>query len=508
MTPASLVRIKASVGSVTILLDEMGDALSSSPELDTVLRSGFQRGKDYIRLRALPDGGYEHECFEVFLPAAISLVGAVRKALGDRSAHVLLLRKPTSEVVDEAWDEEEQQQVTDIGRKLARWVEDEGDLLSLKPARLEGVNDRQADFVRPLLAIADQAGGNWPIEARKALQTLLGEGADLTDDTGSQLINDLRTIFDAELAAQPKLKADKQEIESKLLVDRLLEMAESPWARLGNGRPLTQYKLSFLLRSFAISPCNIGPESRRRRGYRRTQFLSAWEAYPPPQSPFAPKDGLPVAEDDPPVAKGDFGTSAPQNDYFSSCTPLQGSQPAQNGGNPPDFGDFQGSQQGPAVNPEKDSNPAEIRHSVETVNSGGGSQGGKKKNRPPSYPKDARPAVGASAPDVLTRLIHDLAANHPNWDAGRIARKVGQPVAVIKRMLATRVPSDDDDDDDNHTIPAAPGTPAAPAAPVANGHGGAVGRDDGGGRDAGTDGADAAAAAAAADDDDGPDEIH
>jgi hypothetical protein len=48
LTAPSLVRMKSAFGPISALLDEMGDVLRASPELDGVLRSGFQRGKRYI----------------------------------------------------------------------------------------------------------------------------------------------------------------------------------------------------------------------------------------------------------------------------------------------------------------------------------------------------------------------------------------------------------------------------------------------------------------------------
>ena len=68
LTAASLVRLKAVAGPTSVLLDEMGDALALAPELDQILRSGFQRSKRYIKLHPLPDGTYLHETHDVFSP--------------------------------------------------------------------------------------------------------------------------------------------------------------------------------------------------------------------------------------------------------------------------------------------------------------------------------------------------------------------------------------------------------------------------------------------------------
>jgi hypothetical protein len=80
----------------------------------------------------------------------------------------------------------------------------------------------------------------------------------------------------------------KQEIGSELLVEQMNKRKESPWATRENGRPLTQYKLSVLLRDFDNRPGYVGHENDRKRGHRRLQFTESWEAYLRAQDPVFP----------------------------------------------------------------------------------------------------------------------------------------------------------------------------------------------------------------------------
>jgi putative DNA primase/helicase len=454
LTPASLVRMKAAAGPITTLLDEMGDVLRTSPELDGVLRSGFQRGKRYINLKPLPDGGFEHEVHDVFGPVCISLVGALRGALADRAIHLHLRRKPVTKKVAKLRHGRNRQVMLDCGRQLARWAADDADALGDDPSIPEELNDRQADFVVPLLAIADQAGGTWPAEARAALEQLLAEGADRAEDEAILLLHDLRKVFDTALQQQPGLAPEKQEIESAQLVSQLLLLAESPWGQLDSGRPLTQWRLARMLRNFGIGPHQIGAENSRKRGYQRLQFTEAWAAYPP----------------------------VPFQDPLNQT--VQTVQTAQDPENPPVLRDSQTVQDGSAGQFEKSASPRAsaslalagqsgqfesgvLGRNIEKVppeaKSGNYSGNDFSLHKPQgndfSAPLETPPSShlplgngtgeppgtsaaqsgnGAAAPQQVSigTLIRLLAATHPDWTHERLAKTSGQPVSVVKRTLA------------------------------------------------------------------------
>ncbi len=89
----------------------------------------------------------------------------------------------------------------------------------------EGIHNRRADNWRPLLSIADLAGGEWPERARQAAVALTSKA----DDTASirvQLIEDIYVVFN-----DPG--ADR--ISSKALVGRLHDMEDRPWPEYRKG---------------------------------------------------------------------------------------------------------------------------------------------------------------------------------------------------------------------------------------------------------------------------------
>ena len=96
-----------------------------------------------------------------------------------------------------------------------------------------------------------------------------------------RLLTDIRTIFDAR-------GADR--MASAVLLEALIRLDDGDWGewRGVNGdrqpRKLTQSQLAQLLRPFRIRPKTIWPAHRQAgdtssRGYMRSQFVAAWDAY-------------------------------------------------------------------------------------------------------------------------------------------------------------------------------------------------------------------------------------
>lgn len=87
-----------------------------------------------------------------------------------------------------------------------------------------------------MLAIADLAGKDWAEKARLAAGEL--EGASDTSSIGVRLLTDIKRIFDED---------GRDCILSALLVEKLKEDPEGPWAEWGRGKGLTQNSLAVLL---------------------------------------------------------------------------------------------------------------------------------------------------------------------------------------------------------------------------------------------------------------------
>jgi Protein of unknown function (DUF3631) len=131
----------------------------------------------------------------------------------------------------------------------------------------DALNDRAADNWRPLLAIADLAGGEWPARARAAALTLSGESAE--DALAVELLKDVRLAFE-----------DDDAIRSVDLVTALVADPERPWAEYNKGKPISQRQVARLLGAFGIISNTVHPSGLTQgKGYRRVDLEEAWAAY-------------------------------------------------------------------------------------------------------------------------------------------------------------------------------------------------------------------------------------
>ena len=132
------------------------------------------------------------------------------------------------------------------------------------------INDRDADVWEPLIAVADRVGGVWPETARKAGVALVAAGKEKEPSLGIRLLADLRTIFE-----------DFNEMSSKMILSRLIEIEESPWGDI-RGRQLDERGLAKRLKAYGIKSKTVRIGDATPRGYTRADLFDAWTRYRPP----------------------------------------------------------------------------------------------------------------------------------------------------------------------------------------------------------------------------------
>jgi hypothetical protein len=155
----------------------------------------------------------------------------------------------------------------------ARWAGDHAIGLGEKdPAMPPSIINRDADNWRPLLAVADAAGGAWPAHARQAAIELVGEHVD--DSRRVQLLVDIQAAFRAK-------NADR--LSSDDLVAYLTSLDDRPWVEFNKGRPLSTPQLARLLRPVgALSGTVRFDDMRTAKGYYLRLFDDAFARYLPP----------------------------------------------------------------------------------------------------------------------------------------------------------------------------------------------------------------------------------
>ena len=257
----------------TILADEYDAWLRDNEELRGLLNAGHRRGGIVYRCE-----GDSHEVrgFQVFAPAVLCGIGALPGTLHDRSIIVRLERAKPGEL-GERFDSRRVQRETDCCRKLARWCADNtAHLEACEPVLPSGAFNRLADNWRPLFAVAEIAGGDWPQRAASAFTKLTSRGDGETQGDGVALLADVRTVFS---------ETGTDRIWTEALCKALNEMPERPYADARGGKGINAHRLGKLLGRFKVSSCKIRVpgEPKPKQGYHQSDFHEAFARYLTPE---------------------------------------------------------------------------------------------------------------------------------------------------------------------------------------------------------------------------------
>jgi len=280
ITPAAVFR-SVEAFEPTLLIDEADTFLALSDEMRGILNAGHSRVTAYV-VRTVGD---EHEPrrFSTWCPKAIGLIGKLPSTLEDRSIEIRMRRRAKTEQV-ERFREKKLVALKPLGRRAARWATDNlAELRAADPEVPEELDDRAADNWRPLIAIADLAGGEWPKRARDAARLLSGGERRADTSAGIQLLAAIRDVFES---------SQRDRLPSSKIAEQLTEREDRPWAAWKQGRPITAHQIAQILKPFEIGPKGIRVGAKTLRGYERAQFEDAFERYLPsnPQQPQHPNN--------------------------------------------------------------------------------------------------------------------------------------------------------------------------------------------------------------------------
>jgi hypothetical protein len=135
--------------------------------------------------------------------------------------------------------------------------------------------NRASDNWRPLLAIADLAGGEWPTRARAAALALSSVRAIDDEPDNVMLLADVQVVFQG--CRDDYLSSDE-------IVTALKTLAERPWVDWNKGRGISPAQLARRLRDFGSGP---GLRTRKTRldatrtaqRWHRVDFADPWSRY-------------------------------------------------------------------------------------------------------------------------------------------------------------------------------------------------------------------------------------
>lgn len=279
----------------TLLLDEVDAIFGARADttryegLRAILNSGNRQGTPVPRVK-MEGNRRELELFDIFGPKVLAGIGNLPDTVTDRCIPIRMKRRAPNEPVARF----RRRIVEAEAVPVREWLESIADVSLVTDVSVpEELNDRAMDGWEPLLAIADAAGGQWPMLGRLAAVALSSD--EVTDlSTGVRLLDDIRDVFDG-----------VDHLSTADLLTALHDIEEAPWGEW-YGKPITARGLAKLLAPYRVRPLlrRPGSGSGPMRGYFRSEFTDAWSRYLPVREPvtsvtsdtLSPETTLPVTD--------------------------------------------------------------------------------------------------------------------------------------------------------------------------------------------------------------------
>jgi putative DNA primase/helicase len=239
-----------------------------------VLNSGHSRPTAFV-LRTVGDD-FEPRKFSTWAPIAIACINKLPDTLMDRSIVIQMRRKTAAEAA-QSFDDDAREALAELQRKIVRWIGDNGEALgAAKPSMPAGFANRLADNWRPLLVIADTAGGKWAALGRDVALRLSNSAMRDDGDVKVTLLADIRALFEAQEA---------EKLFSESICEALAGVEGRPWADWNHGKPISKNGLAKVLKAFDVSPRgSIRIGSATNKGYYLSDFREAFDRYLPAQT--------------------------------------------------------------------------------------------------------------------------------------------------------------------------------------------------------------------------------
>ena len=250
----------------TMLLDEadaiFGPRTAERYEgLRAILNSGNKAGTSVPRVK-LEGKTRSVDWFDVYGPKAIAGIGDLPSTVADRSIPIRMKRRTPSEPIERFRQRTAEMMASEIVAEF-----DTIEFVTDVPVP-EELNDRAADSWEPLLALADAAGGSWPVRARMAAVALSSDD-EIPVTVGIRLLSEIKVVFE-----------DEDHLTTAELLHRLHDLEDAPWGDW-YGSPLSGRGLAKLLGPYRVLPSLKRVHGTPSRGYFRSDFIDAWARYTP-----------------------------------------------------------------------------------------------------------------------------------------------------------------------------------------------------------------------------------
>jgi hypothetical protein len=256
----------------TVLIDEADSYGKEDNDLRNIVCGGYERNRPAARVNKET---MEVEFFDTFGCKALASIGELHETIEDRSIMVDMERKGAEVEVEELCDAD-QSRFVELRRKYQRWTNDirqkVQDTHVTRPKFLHG---RSWDKWRPLLTIAQVAGGDW-------FKLVMDSAREIVRDFDSELNLKTEVLFRIRALFRER---KKEFLPTDDIINHLNDDKEAPWAdwHKGDKKGLTPHKLSSILKPFKVKSDYPRVDGKRIHGYWLKDFKPAFDGYLTPE---------------------------------------------------------------------------------------------------------------------------------------------------------------------------------------------------------------------------------
>ena len=290
MTTAAIFRLLLD-GPVTLMFDEIDAVFSTrggnNEDLRGLLNAGYKRSATIAR--CVGDAkSMNVQRFPVYAPVALAgIAGHMPATITSRAVTIHMRKAAYGDDPEEFLEEDVELEAAPLRAELAAWAATVADqVATARPERPEGVRNRAAEIWRPLLALAEAAGGDWPAVTRAACTHFVIDTATSQEEsTGVQLLAALRDLF---------TQHGTDRMRTADILSALHALEEAQWSDMGDGKVLNPQGLARELKRYDVKPVvfePLNPGEKAGRGYvafttngaqAQTGLADAWRRYLPP----------------------------------------------------------------------------------------------------------------------------------------------------------------------------------------------------------------------------------
>jgi len=270
----------------TLFIDE-ADELHTNKALRAVMNAGHRRGGMVAR-----GSGNSTRLYDTFGPKLIAGIKGRRLPLKgatlSRCIEVpMRTRILDREHIDDFIEADARPACESLAVVIEEWAKESiEDLAELRPPLPVEMGDRQRDSWRPLMAIAVRFGNEWVGRVNMAIAQLKPARR---PDEGTQLIADMRSVWEALDAKVEKAKApygcgladDMESVDrawTQVLIETHAQLEDRQLDRSLTPKILAQWLGNFDIRPLQNSFRASG-STGMKRGYERRSFKDAFERY-------------------------------------------------------------------------------------------------------------------------------------------------------------------------------------------------------------------------------------